>query len=54
MVLELNFQGEYYDVSDLTDAAEGWIDSGLTDRDDLRGWRVVTSAAEITPTEEDE
>lgn len=54
MVLELNFQGDYYDASEVAGMAENWIDSGLTDRDNLRGWRVVTSATEETETEEED
>lgn len=54
MVLELRFQGDYYDASEVAGMAENWIDSGLNDRDNLRGWRVVTSATEETETEEED
>lgn len=34
------FEGDYIDVESLVDYLDGWIDSGLDDRDDLRGWHA--------------
>lgn len=34
----LTFHGDYIDKDDVETYFQGWIDSGLDDRDDLRGW----------------
>lgn len=39
--VSLTFHGDYLDAGDVRGYAEGWIDAGLEDRDDLRGWRIT-------------
>ncbi|MGH6979549.1 MAG: hypothetical protein ACRED4_09690, partial [Brevundimonas sp.] len=54
MVLTAKFVGNYYGADEVTSALESWIDSGLEDRDDLRGWNLTTvSVLETKPTPED-
>lgn len=38
--LTATFHGDYLDKDEVTQALEGWLDSGLDDRDDLRGWKL--------------
>jgi len=48
IALTATFHGDYIDADSVTAELEGWIDSGLDDRDDLRGWSVVpVSVVEI-------
>lgn len=41
VLLELTFHGDYIDKDDVESYATGWIDGGLEDRDDLRGWTTT-------------
>lgn len=43
LVLEVHlvFEGDYLSADEVAGAAESWIESGLTDRDDLIGHMVV-------------
>ncbi|ATN93712.1 hypothetical protein SEA_ABT2GRADUATEX2_33 [Streptomyces phage Abt2graduatex2] len=34
----LTFHGDYIDKDDVAAYFQGWVDSGLDDRDDLRSW----------------
>lgn len=53
LVLELDFEGDYYSLSELEQLAEGWIDGGLDDHSDLRGWRTTASKVVEIPEERD-
>lgn len=45
----LTFYGDYIDASDIPRYFDQWVDSGLEDRDDLRGWNfVITEVDEVT------
>lgn len=45
----LTFHGDYIDADDIPQYLEQWIDSGLEDRDDLRGWNFdITEIDEVT------
>lgn len=45
---ELTFHGDYIDAGDIPGHFEGWVDAGLEDRDDLRGWKFdITGIEEI-------
>lgn len=35
-----NFEGDYIPVDQAEDYLSSWIDGGLNDRDDLRGWEL--------------
>ena len=41
ILLELTFRGDYIDKDDVRAYAGRWIDAGLDDRDDLRGWTTT-------------
>lgn len=41
VLLELTFHGGYVDKGDVEQYATQWIDGGLEDRDDLRGWTTT-------------
>jgi len=41
VLVELTFHGDYLDRDEVVGYAEGWIDAGLEDRDDLRGWTTT-------------
>jgi hypothetical protein len=41
VLVELTFHGDYIDKDSVQGYAEGWIESGLTDRDDLRSWTIT-------------
>lgn len=41
VLLELTFHGDYIDKDDIEAYASGWINRGLDDRDDLRGWTAT-------------
>lgn len=45
--LELTFDGDYYDLDELATVAEWWIEGGFEDRDDLVGWSIKASRAEV-------
>lgn len=54
IVLDLHFEGDYYDEDERAGMATHWIDGGLDDRSDLVGWtyvetshRTVENAAEL-------
>jgi hypothetical protein len=38
--VRLVFHGDYVDRTEVTSYAEGWLDAGLEDRDDLRSWTI--------------
>lgn len=42
--VKLVFHGDYIDADDVTRYADGWIRSGLDDRDDLHGIDVAFGA----------
>jgi len=48
--IHLRFEGEYIPADEVAQYAENWIDSGLHDRDDLRGW-TVTQDGPVVETE---
>lgn len=41
VLLELTFHGDYTDADEIPGRVEGWIDSALDDRDDLRNWTTT-------------
>jgi hypothetical protein len=41
VLVELTFYGDYLDKDEIPSYAEGWIEAGLNDRDDLRGWTIT-------------
>jgi|GEM_PF-5653466 len=48
VTVQLIFMGSYYDADECGSVATGWIDAGLEDRDNLRGWTTrVTSTREV-------
>ena len=48
------FEGDYIPAEDIEDYLIGWIDSGLYDTDNLRGWSFHISDITETPIEEGE
>lgn len=42
-LVELRFHGDYIDKDSITGYVDGWISSGLEDRDDLKGWMIIFS-----------
>lgn len=46
LVLTATFHGDYLEADEVLGGLEGWIDRGLEDRDDLRGWKIVASGVE--------
>jgi hypothetical protein len=48
------FEGDYIPKEDIDDYLQQWLDSGLDDRDDLRGWSFNIVDITETPIEEDE
>ena len=43
------FHGDYIDADAVSGYLEGWLDSGLDDRDDLRSWSfTVQDVREVT------
>ncbi|MFJ7070158.1 hypothetical protein [Streptomyces sp. NPDC101115] len=45
----LTFHGSYLDADDIPQYFDQWIDGGLEDRDDLRGWKFdITEIDEVT------
>jgi hypothetical protein len=45
----LTFHGDYIDTNDIPQYFQQWIDGGLEDRDDLRGWKFdITGIDEVT------
>ena len=45
----LTFHGSYINADDIPQYFEQWIDGGLEDRDDLRGWKFdITEIVEVT------
>jgi hypothetical protein len=41
ITIDCVFEGDYIDADSVPDYLTSWIDSGLTDRDDLRGYAVI-------------
>lgn len=41
VLLELTFHGDYIDRDSVEGYATRWIDRGLEDQDDLRGWTLT-------------
>jgi len=41
VILDLHFDGDYYEESERASMAESWINRGLDDRSDLLGWTYV-------------
>jgi hypothetical protein len=41
ITIDCVFKGDYIDADSVPDYLTSWIDSGLTDRDDLRGYTVI-------------
>lgn len=48
------FEGDYYAASECPDMLEMWIDGGLDDRDNLRGWKVTAISTVEMPLDDDE
>lgn len=54
VVVTAKFVGNYFSAGEVAGALEQWIDGGLEDRDDLRGWTVSpVSVIEVPATAED-
>lgn len=48
------FVGDYIPKEDIPDYLHMWLDSGLDDRDNLRGWSFdIVNIEEKEPTEDD-
>jgi hypothetical protein len=48
------FEGSYIPKEDIDNYLTYWLDSGLEDRDDLRGWSFDILVINETPMEEEE
>lgn len=53
LAITLTFEGDYFEADECAGVAENWIDSGLDDRDDLRGWAIEHVSTTESPSEED-
>lgn len=47
LTLEVFFDGDYYQTSELVDLVEHWIHGGLEDRSDVVGWTTEGYAEEM-------
>lgn len=45
--LTATFHGDYIGVDEIPGVLEGWIDAGLYDRDDLRGWNFTVTNIDV-------
>lgn len=55
LTLVVTFDGDYYGPDELVGMCDHWIDSAFYDRDDLRGYRLVTgTVAEVAPVPDDD
>jgi hypothetical protein len=43
---KLTFHGDYVDAEDVERYFHDWVDAGLDDRDDLRGWTFEVHAVQ--------
>jgi hypothetical protein len=50
--LDLTFEGDYIPVNQIMQYLQGWLDSGLCDRDDLKAWSVSLITLYETPLDE--
>jgi hypothetical protein len=53
LTLRLTFEGSYYEAGELVDVSDGWIRSGLEDRDDLTGVEISGTVVSETEIKED-
>lgn len=49
VTIRATFHGDYLDSDEVGPYLEQWIDSGLEDRDDLRGWTTTVRSVEQVP-----
>ncbi|MFI6512881.1 hypothetical protein ACIBCT_35215 [Streptosporangium sp. NPDC050855] len=52
MIVNLRFEGDYFDPDELVDVASGWIYAGLEDRDNLVGTKITGELLPTSDTEE--
>jgi hypothetical protein len=50
----VTFEGDYIPKESIEDYLNQWLDSGLEDREDLRGWSFDILVINETPMEEEE
>ncbi|MDT0442339.1 hypothetical protein [Streptomyces johnsoniae] len=48
------FEGDYIPANQAFDYLEEWIDGGLADRDDLKGWETTSAIVTEEPVREEE
>lgn len=46
-MLDVTFHGDYVPVDDIPTRLAAWIDAGLNDREDCRGWTLTVSAVSV-------
>lgn len=44
-IVEIVFHGDYLDQTEVASYAEGWLESGLRDRADLKDWTISLGTA---------
>lgn len=52
--LTATFEGDYIRADDAPTYLEQWVDGGLEDRDDLRGWTLTVQSVIESPLDPDE
>ncbi|WP_371666029.1 hypothetical protein OG306_33420 [Streptomyces sp. NBC_01241] len=53
LTIEVYYEGDYYSADEVLGVTEDWIGGGFCDRDDLRGWKVVSHSVVEEGIEDD-
>lgn len=54
MTIEVIYEGDYYSADDVLGVTEYFIDGGFCDRDDFRGWKIISHSVVEEPIGDDD